>query len=296
MASGRCLILQASQKLMQIPLPLEQGGFDARTISQVAAELQAAKLAANLRPRYVASLRQYLNQFARGREQTALRQFTTAEVEAWLNRYPGAYARQTWLNRLSTLFSFALRRGYISANPCSVIDRVKVDKKPPVILTPEQAETLLRVVPAAARPYFILGLFAGIRPEELERMDWKDVNLQAKTARVDGKTRQRRLVPLEPRAVALLSGCQLRTGKLSPCHMTLRRMKRVVAKALGYSAWPQDLLRHTAASYLLALHGDAGKVATMLGNSSAVLLTHYHDPVTEADCRRFWAIAENPTL
>jgi hypothetical protein len=54
--------------------------------------------------------------------------------------------------------------------------------------------------------------------------------------------------------------------------------------------FPQDLFRHTAASYLLALHGDAGKVATMLGNSSSVLLRHYHEPVNKADCDRFWSI------
>jgi len=283
--AGRCLILHATK---QFSLPLERGVFDARTIATVTAELLAAKLAANRRPRYVTSLRQYLEQFARGRENRPLASFTTAEIEAWLNRYPGAYARQTWLNRLSTLFAFAVRRGYLLSNPCAVIDRVTVDKKPPVILTPAQVETLLRVVPTAGRPYFILALYAGIRPEELERMDWADVNLETRTVRVDGKTRQRRIVPLSEKAVALLSVCPLRRGPVAPSHMTLRRMKRRAAAVLGFAQWPQDLLRHTAASYLLALHQDAGKVATMLGNSPAVLLSHYHEPVNEADCTQFW--------
>jgi hypothetical protein len=59
---------------------------------------------------------------------------------------------------------------------------------------------------------------------------------------------------------------------------------------LNLKIWPTDLLRHTAASYLLALHKDAGKVANMLGNSPQILLSHYHDPVTEADCKAFWQL------
>jgi len=291
--AGTCLILHATRNLSQMALPLSRAGFSV-SFAQAARELIAAKTAANRRPRYVTSLRYYLAQFSKGRENLPLENFTPAEIEAWLNRYPGAYARQTWLNRLSTLFSFAVRRGYLLANPCVRIERVSVDRPPPLILTPGQAQTALRVIPALARPYFILGLFAGIRPEEIERMDWSQIDLVTKTVRVDGKTRQRRIVPLEPRAVELLNGCVLKRGPVAPAHITLCRVKRKVRNALGLKKWPQDLLRHTAASYLLALHGDAGRVATRLGNSPAVLLTHYHEPVTAADCAEFWAVC--PTM
>ena len=273
---------------MQIPLPLEQGGFAAKTISQVTTELLAAKKLSNLRPRYLTSLRQYLEQFAKGREKTPLADFTVSDIEAWLNRYPGAYARQTWLARLSGLFSFAVRRKIIPANPCDQIDRVRVDRAVPVILTPEQVATVLRVVPSAARAYFILGMFAGIRPEEVERLDWSQIDLNAKTVSVDGKTRRRRLVPLEVKAVDLLEKCDLKRGRVAPCHMTLRRIKRRLRAALGFTKWPQDVLRHTAASYLIAKHQDAAKVALWLGNSEKVLLSHYHNPVSAEACADFW--------
>jgi integrase len=70
----------------------------------------------------------------------------------------------------------------------------------------------------------------------------------------------------------------------------VRRFKRKARQALGLAAWPADLLRHTAASYLLALHDDVGKVAKMLGNSSAILLSHYHQPVKSEDCGQFWKV------
>jgi hypothetical protein len=64
-----------------------------------------------------------------------------------------------------------------------------------------------------------------------------------------------------------------------------------VRDAMGWPRWHQDILRHTAGSYLLALIGDVGKVATMMGNSPNILLNHYVEPVTQADCAAFWNLA-----
>ena len=50
---------------------------------------------------------------------------------------------------------------------------------------------LLKMAPAVVKPYVILGLFAGIRPEELLRLKWADVCLETKTVTVnDAKTRR----------------------------------------------------------------------------------------------------------
>jgi hypothetical protein len=51
--------------------------------------------------------------------------------------------------------------------------------------------------------------------------------------------------------------------------------------------WPQDVLRHTAASNLLAHHQDVGKVAAFLGNSAGILLTHYKALVEKEDAEKF---------
>ena len=69
-----------------------------------------------------------------------------------------------------------------------------------------------------------------------------------------------------------------------------RRHSRWTRKILGWQGRPQDILRHTAASYWLAEWRDAGKVAHELGNSAGILLRHYRGVVTEEDTERFWAI------
>lgn len=247
-----------------------------------------AKQNANRSTRYVRSLGYYLRQFAREREKMPLAEITTESIEAWLSRYPCAYTRQTWLNRISTLFSFAVRRGYITANPCDRIERVSVDRKPPLILSPGHAKALLKATQSHIKPYVILAMYAGIRPEEITRLDWSAINLETRTVKVDGKTRRRRIVPLEPIAVKLLAKYRKEKGPVTPSLSTLVRWKNRARKLIGQPRFPQDLLRHTAASYLLALHQDAGKVSMMLGNSSKILLSHYHEPVAEKECKGFW--------
>ena len=287
-AKSKCLLLEAAQSLscqpeLRLAVPFALGDAIAQCLE--------AKRAGNRRAAYLKSLSRYLVRFAEGRESLPVASVTVELVESWLNQFPKPASRQTWLNRLSTLFSFSVRRGHCASNPCDMIERVTVDRRAPKILSPDEADLLLRIVPGVCRAGLVLGVFAGIRPDELFRLNWDDIDLETKTVTVnDAKTRRRRIVPLEARPLALLLACPLKSGPVSPSNSTVRRFKRTAREALGLESFPLDLFRHTAASYLLALHGDAGKVATMLGNSSAVLLSHYHEPVKKEDCDRFWSL------
>ena len=79
------------------------------TLGQAIEFLLAAKRAANFRPRYIDSLRLYLSQFARGREDLPLSHFTVEAVERWFaERSEALTTRASNAGRLSALFSFAL--------------------------------------------------------------------------------------------------------------------------------------------------------------------------------------------
>lgn len=259
-------------------------------------ELLAAKRTAGLRENSLAALKRLLGQFAKGREEVPLASIGVTDLERWLASLKHAPStRQSNIGRLSSLFAYHVRRDNLTANPCRKLERLRIEHVAPVVLTPEQAEKLLRVTPPRLRAHVILGLFAGIRPVELSHLTWDAVCLDTKTVRVDlAKTRRRRIVPLEPCAVALLAAVPDKTGNITPPVGVVRRFKRRACKVLGFAEWPADLLRHTAASYLLALLGDTGKVSARLGNSSSILLTHYHQPVKKSDCDRFWQIADLP--
>lgn len=259
-------------------------------------EVIAAKITAGQRAHSIHLLRHVLNTFAKGREDMPLASIGVRDIEDWLSSLNvKPVTKLSNVSRLSSLFSYHVRRDNIATNPCRKLERIKVEKHAPLILTPEQTDALLKHTPRQFRPYVILGMFAGIRPEETQKLTWEDICLETKTVTVNlAKTRRRRIVPLEPRAVALLAKCARKKGHIAPSQTTVARFKSEVRKVLGFDSWPQDLLRHTAASYLLALIGDAGKVAARLGNSSAVLLSHYHQPVKQADCEKFWRVSPCP--
>jgi len=56
-------------------------------------------------------------------------------------------------------------------------------------------------------------------------------------------------------------------------------------------AWPPDVLRHTYASFRLAMLRDPARVADEMGHDVAVLKRHYANRrIPPADVKRFWAI------
>jgi integrase len=259
-----------------------------------------AKTASGRRPKSVNALRLYLRAFARGREDMLLNRIGIEEIDAWRNSRQEKLS--TWASnryRLSALFSFAIRRGWINDNPCKRLESILVDHSPPKIFTVEQCRTSLNFVRQRI-PRFVawlaLALFAGVRPEELDRLTWRDVDLDAGKVTIDAaasKVRRRRVTPLAPAAIAWLKF----GGDLPIPAVSRRRYIRRTRKRLGLAAWPHDVLRHTAASMMLVREQDAGKVAMWLGNSPRILLSHYHQLVPENECQEFWELFPfSPTI
>lgn len=249
----------------------------------------ASKTSSGRRAYYVKSLAMYLRRFAEGRENAACASVTTEDVLGYLSKFSG-HSSATHLNRISTMFALSVKRGWCHANPCDKIERPTIDAKTIRILTPEQADKLLSFTPQVMRPYLVLCLWCGIRPAECEKLTWADVNLESRTVTINAaasKVRARRVVTLPERAALLLEASPLRHGKISPSSSTVRRWKRSARKVIG-GDWPADVMRHTALSYHLAWSGDAGKVATMAGNSVGILKRHYDALASKSDAARFF--------
>lgn len=122
---------------------------------------------------------------------------------------------------------------------------------------------------------------------------WSCVDLNAGRLRIDAaasKTRHRRIPTLHRKAVALLIEAHQKCARLPVSRITQRRYLDRAKGLLRLNEWPQDCMRHTAASFLLALHKDAGKVAFSLGNSASVLMRRYYNLVTDEDAEKFWTI------
>jgi integrase len=271
------------------------GDFNQSSISifKAARVMLKAKKKSNKSPRYRKALKGYLNQFMRGRKQMLIEDIDVTVLDEWFDgrdEMPATTA--TGINRLSALFSFCVRRGWCLKNPCDSLEKVTVDHRPPKIFTPVEVDTMIAICQPRSIPWLALGLFCGLRPEaEVENLPRENIDLDKRRVKVvcesagDGKIRGTwRFVPIPARAVDLLT--KHLGDRVCPSHSTLCRDRRKLRDLVG--GWPADILRHTAASYWLALTGDVGKCATIFGNSPKVFSSHYNGLATPEDAHRFF--------
>lgn len=261
-------------------------------------ELKTSRLNNGRDLKYVTNLGIVLNLFAKGKESLDVSHITLADVESFLDSKSLQY-RPTLRGKLSTFFNFCVRRGYRADNPCDRLESIKVVKTPPSVFTIKQVETAiewLKEHAPAGLPWFVLSTFCGLRPEEAEKTTKHDIHFQEGFVRIEAQTtkvRQRRVVYPRSEAMACLKGA-LRRGSL-PLSNGERRWilsgRPSLRDALGFTVWPKDITRHTAASYWLASEVSIAHVAEMMGNSETVLKSHYKALVTRVQAVEFWEMA-----
>ena len=207
--------------------------------------------------------------------------------------------RNAFLRYLRAAFNFAIRNDWCSDNPIKRLEmeRVKMRRE---LLTNEQVKRLLAAVREGdleLLPYHLFCIFAGIRPEEVCRLDWSNVNMEEKFVEVpdeSAKTDIRRFVDMEPLLVEWLKYYARRNGVMRgpivPKH-NLRKRLRAMRKAAKIVPWPQDAPRRTFASNWLAVQHDVNRLNSIMGHTSpAMLFKHYNRAVTQRNAKEFWRI------
>ena len=219
------------------------------------------------------------------------------EIEAAMSGMT-ANVRNGFMRNLRAVFNFGIKRGWLAENPIERLDFETIRRKEVVTLSPREAAALMSAAEGKPEllPYNALGLFAGIRPLELERLEWKHIDLTERhievTAEVS-KTGRRRIIEMEPNLVqwlaryAALGGVM--SGRIVPAKF-LYALRALRAEA-GLEKWTQDVMRHSYASYWLAHHGDINRLTLHMGHeSSDMLWRHYHRASKRKDAERFWQI------
>jgi len=157
---------------------------------------------------------------------------------------------------------------------------------------------ILNGTPNEHRSAVALMLFAGIRPEEIagERKDWlrwEHVNVQEKLIRIPSeiaKIGQTRVIEGLPNTVWAWM-----TPRHSSQTVSAHSSRTVIdhAKiASKLTKWPQDGLRHSFATYAVAMTNNPGQVAMWLGHNGnpTMLYRHYRGLVTKAEAEKFFAL------
>lgn len=254
----------------------------------------------NRRPVYVDSIRKRLERFQKhfGPE-GGLRQlnsFSRDDIAEFLDE---SGITQTPINRfnyirdLRVFWEWSKVEGFVVENIPATFKKPTVDRKTPAVLTPTQAENMLKNSKGGDRAYAALGMFAGIRPEEIVRLDWKHVDLEHAKVTVPAevsKTRMQRTVELEPNAVAWLKTVAKPAGTIwngGKKWLIVRLLE-----AAKMEQWVQDILRHTFVTYHTIAFENPGRTALMIHAKEKpdILFRRYFQDRLKADAVKFWQI------
>ena len=138
-------------------------------------------------------------------------------------------------------------------------------------------------------------LYAGIRPHEVARLTWAQVDLRERAIYIlpqHSKTGGARRVTIHRPLLQILRTHRRADGE-KICPANWLHHWRELRLAAGWNApahpWPQDALRHTFASYHLCHFRSYAELQLEIGHRDASLLrTRYVDQRGVVNARVFW--------
>jgi integrase len=273
-------------------LPHLQASNKTCTFAELVAELLPAKAADGASQPYLIDLKCRLGQFEKSFGERLVSEITAHEIDDWLRGLSvSPVTRNNSRRVLHSTFAFAMSRNYCVDNPVTKTAKAKDRGGIIGILTVAQTARLLESATPAVLPYFAIGLFAGLRRAEIERLDWSKIDFESGLIEVtaqNSKTAQRRLVTMQPNLREWLLPLRKHKGNVTPSNC-FRELFEQARAAAGIAEWPDNALRHSFASYHLAHFKNAASTALELGHhDSRITFAHYRELVKPNDAEKYW--------
>ena len=248
-----------------------------------------------LRPRSFQSIRVVCIRFKKLFGKCSINEINRERIET-------VFTRQNWSSQslrnyrsyLSQFFNWLIRRGFTTDNPLkylqvSVVNHnvevYSIDQVTQILSNLQREEFVLLT------PYIAIGLFAGIRPIEIERTTWEN-NIRLGTDEIEiqagiSKTKRSRRFVLEPILKSWLMWFKVNHESDPIIASNFRRRLDSFKKVLPFK-WIPDGLRHTFGTYHYNRTKNIGELTFIMGNSEAVAKRHYITTIPQKDVGRFW--------
>jgi len=214
----------------------------------------------------------------------ALNSISVEDIERFKGQRLGAVAPSSAWGDLKTVRAFlnkAVAWGELTVNPAATVKQPKIPERIPRFLSDDQVEDLLKVA-SRTRVYRValFGVFAGLRKQEIERLEWTNIDFERRVIRVTSKEGWRtknsrvRTIPLHPRIEVALAEEDRSSRWVVPNNdgsryaFNMLRDLKLVAKKAKITEITIHLLRHTFASRAVKAGVSIFKVSKWLGHSS----------------------------
>ena len=252
-----------------------------------------------LSPVYVKNVASWLREFARAFPATAVCDLTKEHLNLYFKPLTeiGTKSRNDRRATAKMFLTWSVRQDYLPANhrliEASSMTPETVESADTDFFRPAELQNFLDNAPAELLPVLAMGGLAGLRGEEIMRLNWADVwrvegHIEI-TAR-QAKTRQRRLVTICPALAEWLEPRRELTGKVFPggVHVYQERFSALRDNLKIQSR--RNGLRHAFCTYHFALHANENLTAQQAGNSPAMIHAHYKGLATKADAEKWFQV------
>ena len=253
----------------------------------------------NYSPHTVLNYRLDLEEFVRFIDQTAIEKVDYLMLRKFLAQLRARKCRsRTIARKMSTLrsfFKFMHREGLIKSNPAKLLMSSKIDKSLPKFLSEKEALSFVNAPDIkkelGRRDKAILETLygTGIRVSELVGLNVDDVDVFGNVAKVAGKGKKERLVPIGNIAIKAIKeyvdSRKKRSNTLflnkNGTKLTDRGVRLIVNKYINKSCLNSNvsphMFRHSFATHLLDRGADLRSVQELLGHvnlSTTQIYTH----------------------
>ncbi len=203
------------------------------------------------------------------------------------------------LSALRSFFRFLTREGHLKANPISSVSSPKQEKHLPMFLTEEEVKNLIEAAKTdderGLRDRAILETFysSGMRISELAGLNTEDVDFISGVAKVMGKGKKERMVPMGDTAISAIRAYLKSRKKTAEAlflnkngrRLSDRGIRGMVDKYMHRVSSKHGIsphtLRHSFATHLLNRGADLRSVQELLGHANLSTTQIYTHLTTE---------------
>ncbi len=256
---------------------------------------------AQLSAKYAYNRAMYLRRFAGTFTGSAVCDLGRHDLDAFISSPTlagfSAKSRNHHRTAVAQFFSWCVRKDYLAAgHRLSEADGMRPEHANTAEVqcyTPKELRKLLETAEGPLRAMIALGGLAGLRTEEMLRLDWADVwrvKGHVEITAGKAKTRQRRLVEINPALAAWLQ--PFRESKTGPLWTNTESIFTKASRDLWETAGvarKKNGLRHSFCSYAYVLHGE-NWTAQQAGNSPGMIHAHYKGLATKKEAQAWFAV------